>query len=630
MGCLIRALPFLLLPNIGPAAAADTADSYVDSLVERAAAEGLSRDPYWRTLLHYKGGIFGVKSLIDDRRFFLSPGGNDDPEEEMEATIRGFFTPLEEGVRHPVCRFAARFAWLKERLDIDESRLPVPRCDAYDTLIDQIAPESITLIFPTSHMNSPASMYGHTLLTIRGGDGSDLLSYAVNYAAVTDETFGPLYIVKGLFGLYSGFFSILPYYAKLQEYSDVNDRDIWEYPIDLSPEEIDRLMRHIYELQDISSDYYFFSENCSYDLLFLLDAARPGLDLTDRCGWWVIPLDTVRLIRRSGLASKAVFRPSKSTKIRHLASLLSHREKKLARSVALGEKEVSAITGVLEPTEVKAVIADLAGEYLQYRYAKKEMPKEEYAGRFLAVLKARSELGGADSERTPIRPPPRPDAGHKSNRISIGHGFAEDRPFEEIRLRPAYHSLVDNSAGYKEGSQIVFLDMALRYRTIEKKLEIERVDLIDIISLAPRDLFFQQTSWKVSTGFLHRTMKDGKRRMVYRLNSGFGYAWKTRFTGIWYFMVESDLNVGAVLDHGYSFGGGGSSGMLRSIGRRWRLHVYARDVYHGAGDTDNLFTAVLEQNFEISANTSVAVELKTSGERDRWEQEGTLRWNTFF
>ena len=32
---------------------------------------------------------------------------------------------------------------------------------------------------------------------------------------------------------------------------------------------------HTYEMDKIYSDYYFFDENCSYDLLFLLDAARP-------------------------------------------------------------------------------------------------------------------------------------------------------------------------------------------------------------------------------------------------------------------------------------------------------------------------------------------------------------------
>ncbi|MCK7512715.1 MAG: DUF4105 domain-containing protein [Desulfobacterales bacterium] len=68
---------------------------------------------------------------------------------------------------------------------------------------------------------------------------------------------------------------MLPYYAKLQEYSDVDHRDIWEYSLNLTEPEIRRMMLHIRELDAIASDYYFFDENCSYLLFSLLEAARP-------------------------------------------------------------------------------------------------------------------------------------------------------------------------------------------------------------------------------------------------------------------------------------------------------------------------------------------------------------------
>jgi hypothetical protein len=65
-------------------------------------------------------------------------------------------------------------------------------------------------------------MYGHTLLTIETANKSSLLAYSVSYSATTRETFGPSFAVKSIVGLYPGYFSVLPYYAKLQEYSDVD------------------------------------------------------------------------------------------------------------------------------------------------------------------------------------------------------------------------------------------------------------------------------------------------------------------------------------------------------------------------------------------------------------------------
>ena len=195
-------------------------------LIEEADRRALYNDKYWHTLLHYKKGVFGLRSLIDDPNFFLAPGGKHNPKAELEATIKAFFQEPGEGTKHPVCRFDARYTWLKEQLGIDPSQLPVPECTHFEQLMVEIKPEAVSLIFPTSHINSPASMFGHTLLTIETATQSKLLSHAINYSAITTDTFGPLFAVKGLFGLYKGYFSILPYYGKLQEYSDIDHRDI--------------------------------------------------------------------------------------------------------------------------------------------------------------------------------------------------------------------------------------------------------------------------------------------------------------------------------------------------------------------------------------------------------------------
>ncbi|MBM3320502.1 MAG: DUF4105 domain-containing protein [Candidatus Eisenbacteria bacterium] len=630
----LRVLPLLfLVPAVtilAASSAAGSEESYRSALLEEAFRAELHRDPYWHTLLHYKKGTFGGRSLVDDPDFFLAENGKREPKAEMEATIRSLFMPAADGERHPVCRFPARFEWLKERLSIDESRLPVPACAPFEELMERIRPESVTLIFPTSYMNSPASMYGHTLLTVRTAYASDLLSYAINYSAITDETFGLFYIAKGLLGLYEGYFSILPYYAKLQEYRDVNDRDIWEYSLNLDGDEVRRLLLHMYELQDIYSDYFFFSENCSYNLLFLLDAARPGLRLTDECAWWVIPLDTIREIKKAGLIGEIVYRPSKSTRVKHLASSLPPDRRKDALEIARGALEPDRFAAQEFPADEKIRTVDLAAEYLQYQYSKKELPKEQYVGRFLGALEARSSLGEAEEPRDSIPPPGRPDEGHRSNRIAAGFGFVEDRPFQEIRLRPAYHALIDNASGYKRGSQIVFLDAAIRYRMLDRKLELESIDLIDIVSIAPRDAFFKPVSWKVKTDLFRRRLENGGEHLVYRLNPGFGRAYENRVLGLWYLMLETDLHVGGALERSWSVGAGGSTGLFKDATGWWNLHLFAKDLYHRLGDRDNLFSAGLEQNFRIGADTSVSLEVLVNSLHDEAVLESAARWNVFF
>ncbi|RLA40699.1 MAG: hypothetical protein DRQ64_04075 [Gammaproteobacteria bacterium] len=104
--------------------------------------------------------------------------------------------------------------------------------------------ESVVLVFPAHHLNSPSSMFGHTLLRLdpaAGREHSDWLAYGVNFGANIpqgDNSF--LYAYKGLSGGYPGQFIVEPYFEKIQEYNRVENRDIWEYPLNLTPAEARR------------------------------------------------------------------------------------------------------------------------------------------------------------------------------------------------------------------------------------------------------------------------------------------------------------------------------------------------------------------------------------------------------
>ena len=626
----------LFWPSINKGLHAQEA-SYLESVLKQAHETGLHKDKYWHTLLHYKRGVFGARSLIDDPRFFLAPDGKHNPEAELDATIKAIFHPGKAGAKPAACTFVARYEWIKEKLQLDVSRLPDPRCQdfnepikSFDALIDEVKPDSVTLVFPDAHINSPASMFGHTLLAIENASKDKLLAYAVNYAAITQETFGPLYAVKGLFGLYRGYFSTLPYYGKLQEYSDIDRRDIWEYPLNLTRDETKRLLMHLYELDNVYSDYYFFDENCSYDLLFLLDAARPSLDLTESQSWWVIPLDTVKAMRKEGMFLGAEYRPSRTSKIEQMASLLPKEAQTKARELAWGELELDRAFDEKTSTTEKIRVYDLSIEYLQYIHTGKNISKDTYVERFMKMLRARSSLGGQERSGYSVPVPPRPDEGHDSGRAGFAIGSKRDRPFQEISFRPVYHSLLDNGKGYREGAQIIFADTAFRYYSQDNKLKLESFNAIDILSLAPRDLFFKPISWKVATGLTQRIMEDGRDHMIAQLNPGGGFSWKNKLLGLYYVMMESDLNVGGSFKEKYAVGAGASLGLVRDVADFWKIHLYARNIYYGLGNEHNLFEAGLMQNIVLSTNSSIALGVVRSKTREFYQTELKCGVNLFF
>ncbi|MEK7721763.1 MAG: DUF4105 domain-containing protein, partial [Elusimicrobiota bacterium] len=96
----------------------------------------------------------------------------------------------------------------------------------------------------------------------------------------------------------------------IQEYRDSENRDLWEFPLNLAPKEIDRLLRHLWELNKASFPYLLFTRNCSWRLMQLLDIAKPELNLSPRFNFWVIPSDAAKAALSAVPAAAPVWRPS--------------------------------------------------------------------------------------------------------------------------------------------------------------------------------------------------------------------------------------------------------------------------------------------------------------------------------
>ena len=630
------ARPFFLLPLLFlfllPSSARSDTDDYLAELKKTAEQRRLQDDRYWDILLFYKPAAGGRKSLIDDPKFFLAPGGKRDPGAELSATLDAMF---DNSFLPPArCRFPARYEWLRETLRIDPARFPAPECPELDNTLRAINPKSASLIFASGHMNAPASMFGHTFLRLDGDYESPLLSYAVNYAAtINRKDSGIAYALKGIFGYYPGHSSILPYYAKVREYAAMDQRDLWEYRTNLTKTEVRRMTLHILELQGIYADYYFLDENCSYDLLFLLEAARPSVTLTDRNkGFFVTPIDTLRSVLAEGLIDNVVFRPSTARTIRHKAAEAGETEVGMAKSLASGDVAPSTVGEGPLPPQGKARVLDLASDFTHYLYLKKEIPKDSYQGRYLGILAARSTVAGPPPESRTLPVPAPPESGHLVSRASLAGGARDGHPFLEIAYRPAYHSLEDPAEGFNDGSQIVFSEAAVRWYPRDEKVRLQRLDLIDIVSLSPRDAFFRPVSWKVQTGFATRDFPGGVESLVYALNPGGGFAWKVPPLGIVSILAETDLAISGRYDRSFAFGMGGSAGIARQVSDRWGLLAQARYIYGVLGDREQgrRFTATLKVPVRLSRNRSLVLD----GEHAEGPSvhAGTIRltWNAYF
>ncbi len=626
--CLSCALA--LLPGTGHAAG-----EYLVELQHLAREKGLARERTWEVLLHYKPSGSGVKSLVDDPQFFNSPDGKRDPEAELFATLASFFTAtVTEGEEHPQCRFIARYTWLNEQLSFDPARLPRAACPKFEKAIAAVNPQSLVLVYPNTLLNSPSSMFGHTLLRINSTSESDLLSHAVSYAAITGEHPGFAYALKGLFGYYQGRYSNLPYFEKVKEYTDMERRDIWEYHLNMTREEAYRSFLHTWEMKDFYSDYYFFDENCSFELLFLIEAGRPSLRLSDefydKWRFWVIPVDTVRTAEKFGLVERVTYRPSRATKILRIASDMDGGLVKMTYDVVDAKQTPESVLATDITSTDKREVLDLATELTQYRFAKRKMEKEAYQKQFLEVLTARSTLGTPPTDPYPITTPTPPDQGHLSARIRTGGGYRSDSWFGEFEWRAAYHDITDLDEGYVRGGQINFMELSFRYYFDDDKFRLHRWRVIDILSLSPWNDIFKPISWKVNVGVEEMTLSGGADHPVPRLNGGAGLSTNVGKTGIAYLLAEGDLLASTRLEKDYALGFGGTGGIMTNLTRDWKVNLWLQGLFYGAGDQHQSAKAALQQTYRFTTNTAVSLDATRERSFGIYKTDIVLRGNWYY
>jgi hypothetical protein len=649
LGPAPRALLAFLVLALPAAAAPPSPDpSYLDQLIAEARERGVADAREWRILLHYRRNpvplaLPGVTSVADSPEFFLAEHGKTDPQAELEATLAAFFQPGDATIRlgdHPQCAYPARRAFLDRELGFDHARLPWRGCPELDAWREGIGAVGVTLIFAEAFMNNPSSMFGHTLVRLDqlppGDDRRrrDLLAYAVNFAGQTGADPGALYAIRGIAGGYPGYFSLVPYYEKTNRYNEWESRNLWEYGLDFSREEVDRLLMHLWELRNVAFQYFFFSENCSYQLLGLLEAARPSLELIARIGSWVIPVDTVReIVDQAGIAGDVHWRPSAVTRIRHLAEPLSSDERSLAREVSEGVAEPDDPRLAALDDESRAMVLALAHDRLIYLGKKGDAVGRRRA---LAILRARARVPvQGDPGDEPTRPAVSPDRGHGSARLRIEGGWYDEREYLELRLRPAFHDLLDPQGGFLEGAQIDFLDVAVRFFPDDSELKLHEATFIDIVSLAPRDELFDPVSWKFSTGLTTKRMpsvaedlRDGK---LWRSAGGAGVSVRPWRGALAYLFLDATFDVSGKLDDDWALGAGTSAGLLfGDENDRWRGHLFARATRYFAGDSRTALELGLEQRIRIGR--SQALGFRVSGERDfreTWFDAG-LFWNFYF
>ncbi len=478
----------------------------------RAHALGVADQIAWRRLLLHddRSGARGG-STVDSADFFLAKNGSSDPAAELDATLLGFFAAVEPGREdaHAACRFPARRLWVESQIG-NGSLGPAPPCAALARYMTQLDIGSASLVYASNFIENPASAFGHTFLRLHkrrdpsaadSAQANDRRDRGVDYTAFTDTANPFLHGLKGLTGFFRGQFRFRPYAEMIRDYAGYEARDLWEYTLALSDAELDRLAKHLWERAQARIDYFYLTENCSYQLVAALDAAVPRFDLVKRLRKPLLPLDTIKAVAAMpGLVRSIIYRPSVRSVFRTSHSRIDYAGREIVESL-LKDPDTLLAPGLSD--EYAALLFDTAKLGLEARYAREivEGSNAFAQNAWQRLTERRAHLVGVPF-RSPMDWAPKDKEPHKSHgsmRATLGSGVTSryGSSFTTFGFRVALHDLADPAEGQPELLQLQFLDTRIRYDYGRERLTLDTLTFVEFVALNPLSRVDKKFSWRM-------------------------------------------------------------------------------------------------------------------------------------
>lgn len=575
-----------------------SAESTIQKAIEKAKNLKLADNPYWLSLLHYKDSVFGYKSTISNKEFFLSQDGNKNSEAELFATIREFIN----GNR--IEDYPARYKWLKTQLDTDsENFFDDSKDEKYQETKRTFAPSNVYIIFPAGYLKNPASIFGHTLLVFEAKDKPLTEAQTFAFIARETDTSTTAIALKGLAGLYSGYYKFVPYSKQISKYSEKEMRDIWEYKIKISEEQTDLLLRHALELQNASEKYFFLSQNCTFGLMETLQAAFPDKDLVHEMGPISEPVEAIKLLFNKGLTEIPVLRPSIATKLEYEQKLLTKDQLRAVENYVFGKIKIAEFNTHFKTDEEKMLGYNTTINAMKTRVYKSLMDREVYAPRAIPMGEAADKIAFTYTDK--IESTDYPHNGHNLHKLAVAAGKDDGKLFTQVYFRFASQDLIDCDAGMLKNTQLSFFSTSFSFFPNTRKVRLDTFDIVDIMTIPTSDRFSLDPGTEIKFGIeRNQTSKDDD-NLALRVKNHYGASANLGKANQFYMLAGIDAFLNPYYRYWVDFIPGAQAGLITSVGI-WKQHLYASYGRGFFAANHNRFMLKAEESVAISRNTMLA------------------------
>lgn len=554
----------------------------------------VSNNPIWLRLnqtderKHVSGSLY--ESRIKKLGFFLSWETLKDPpkywDSKREASqflhfLKNEKLAIAKWKRPLYCLSPARSKWITDQFDIGLKldQKAFHKCPLLKHYLQDKAADSLSYLYIGAYITNPASIMGHGLLLLKDKTKSYVINNAVDYSAIVPSDAGPItYAINGMAGGFPGRFAVTPLFTKLKTYLKLENRDLWDFELELTKEEVFMANLAIYELRSKAIfEYYFFDQNCGMLLLSIVDIVRPELNLIQELPVIVLPNRIPSLLKRKKLIRSINYRPSYKEKLVRSFKELTHKDQVKLRKI-------------IKINEVASPIKDLANtllEYLDYRSSKKGKLSQKEEKLFNEVALYFIERGitlPKNKKPTPLTSKDAPPlTSHDLFYVQTSLGRqkrGDEKNYVDLTLRPFTHDLTESDAGYVKYSEIHFLKANFRLRESEKPI-LQRLDLMTFSQVPPEMPFESISSFATQLRMRQRFLSNCTNCLGLSLDGSYGKAFdfQKRLYSL-YARARIILGHKFLAEDSLQYLAGPDLGMLLNIGEHSKLHLFYSPLFN--------------------------------------------------
>ena len=504
-------LTILLLSTNISLCLSDEKDSTNFSFI-KGSLEILSKEPSWVALLGGKAKTTKSKKHYarteDGKDFYLQDKPSHDwLKKEMELSLQKILHHESRDLF--LCNYPGRSLWLINKFDLPNKEINFNHCTEMLEWSNQFLDYDFKLAFASSDSSSPASIFGHTFLALHKENGSYLNGYAVNYAANFGHQQNSIaYLAYGVAGGYPGIITVTPLHQKIKEYTYENQRDIFLFKLSLDSRQKQQVIFTLWERKRARFDYFFIDENCSYNILKIIQIVEPNIQAYSNLFNQVIPFETVKSVSNANLVTSTSVIYASEKKVRALAKNYSESDQRLLNDLVTQKINY----------EDWVKTTDKLNEYFALRYVNWSIQKDTIDRKYGRELRAK--LLHANLQNKQDKPNRKfnsiqnynPDSllkAHPPNRASlIVNNSNKFNHSKDFNLRWAYHDLLDPvSPSLKNASVEAFSGT---FRLENNNLKLEELELISVKSLPNYSLLFPEKSKNFKLSFERSDLTNNK------------------------------------------------------------------------------------------------------------------------